>query len=780
MWKTIAINILRYRQYFLIGILIWSAILIGVLGSSNLQFSRSNAQLLPDNDIAAVQQKEFMKNFGSEENVLLIGIHEKDIRKEENFQQWVSLLDTISKKNGVKEIVSIGDALNLVKDTLAQRFDAVPIQKNIKSRADFDKAIAQLDSLPFYQKILYNPQTTALQTLVILDSKLINTQAREKIVVDINDQLKEFENTLGIPLYASGMPLIRTMNAQEVKSESYLFIFLALLVTCFIFTLIFRSFLATLTVIYIVLLGVVSSFVTMAVLGYEITLLTALVPPLMIVIGVPNCIFLSNKYLQEYRLHQNKAKALVRTIIKIGNATFLTNFTTAFGFLTFIFTNSATLRQFGVVASLNIMLIFLYSLLIIPIAYSYFKSPSQSNRELNSTTFMKSFNDRIIHLVTQNRKWVFRTALALLILSIIGASLMTRSANMLDDMSKKAPFYKDIAFFDDNFGGVLPIEIVLKGKPNIATQLGVLRRVQSVYNELDSMPSVGRPISLLDGVKFSKQAYYNGNPDFYELPTNYEKSFIFNYLKNSKGEQNMLSRYVNSDNSMLRISTLMRNENSDDLEWAFEKIQNELQHTFNQPDMEAYVTGVAYVFMKGTQYLTTNLLVSLVLAIIMISIMMAFMFRSVKMILISIIPNLLPLLLTAGFMGYFGIPIKPSTILVFSIAFGIAVDDTIHYLAKYRQEMHIYPDIQTAVLSALRETSNSMFYSSVVLFCGFSTFLFSGFQGIQALGGLVSITLFFAVFSNLILLPSLLLEFKGSTDKEFVFPDVDYFKDEEE
>ncbi len=780
MWKNIAFNILRYKQYFIVGLAIWFLLLIAILLSSDLQFSRSNAQLLPDDDVAVVHLKEFSQNFGSEENVFFIGVYDKDLQDPTLFDSWLKLLQNIKSLTGVKEIISVGNAQNIVKDTLSQSFHAQAIESEIQNRADFDKALEDLNALPFYQNLLYNQENTALQNLVYLDSELVNTQAREQIVWEIEKQVRAFSKAHNIPIYTSGMPLIRTMNAQEVKSESYIFILLALFVTCFIFTLIFRLWKATFTVLLIVILAVVSSFATMAILGYEITILTALVPPLMIVIGVPNCIFLLNKYFQEYQLHQNKAKALTRTIMKIGNATFLTNFTTAFGFLTFVFTNSQTLREFGVVASLNIMLIFIYSLLIIPIAFSYFKPPSLSNRKVTSSAFMERFNNRLVYWVTEKRKWVFGISLALFLMSVFGISLMSRSANMLDDMSKNTRFYKDISFFDDNFGGILPVEIIVKGQPQSALQMGTLKRVDRLYKDMSAWPSIGKPLSLMDGVKFARQAYYNGNPKYYELPSTYEKTFIMNYIKNSKGERSMLNRYVDDKNEILRISTVMKNEDSDKLEQSFDSITYALNQHFGEGSQESYITGVAYVFMKGTQYLTTNLLVSLALAIFMISVMMALMFRSVKMIIISIIPNLLPLIITAGFMGYFGIPIKPSTILVFSIAFGIAVDDTIHYLAKYRQEMHRYPDIQTGVLKALRETSNAMFYSSVVLFSGFSMFLFSGFQGIQALGGLVSITLLFAVFSNLILLPSLLLQFKGSTDKDFVFPDIDYFEEKEE
>jgi predicted RND superfamily exporter protein len=264
-------------------------------------------------------------------------------------------------------------------------------------------------------------------------------------------------------------------------------------------------------------------------------------------------------------------------------------------------------------------------------------------------------------------------------------------------------------------------------------------------------------------VKYAKQAYYNGSPKYYQLPSSNERNFILPYASSFSESANLMGAYVDSTGQFARITTFMKDIGTDEMERAEDNLRAKVKTLFPEERYEVTLTGKALMFQKGTTYLVNNLVLSLSLAILLIAIFMAWMFRSFKMILVSLIPNLLPLLVTAGMMGYLGVPIKPSTILVFSIAFGISVDDTIHFLAKYRQELKANKwRIKVSVYAALRETGVSMFYNSIVLFFGFSVFMISSFGGTVALGGLVSATLLFAMLANLLLLPSLLLSLERS------------------
>ena len=513
------------------------------------------------------------------------------------------------------------------------------------------------------------------------------------------------------------------------------------------------------------------AFGFLGLLGYEITVLTAIIPPLIIVIGIPNCIFLINKYQQEYKNHGNQVKALQRVITKVGNATLMTNITTASGFATFILTESSLLSEFGVVASINIIAIFLLSLLIIPIIYSYMSPPKEKHLKHLGKTWIEGFVNWMERMVRTRRTAIYGSSVILLALSIIGIYQIRISGSLIEDMPKKADFYKDIKFFEEEFDGIMPLEILIDTKKKQGVmKLATLKRMEELSATIEEQPELSAPISIVNLVKYAKQAYFNGNPKYYQLPTSNERNFILPYAKSFDGDQNLMGAYVDSTGQYARMTTFMKDVGTDKMERAEENIQLKIDKLFPEDRYEVTMTGTALVFQKGTDYLVMNLVISLSLAILLIALFMAWMFKSLRMIIISLIPNLLPLLVTAGMMGFIGIPIKPSTILVFSIAFGISVDDTIHFLAKYRQELKANKwKIKKSVYASLRETGVSMFYTSIVLFFGFSVFMISSFGGTVALGGLVSATLLFAMLANLLLLPSLLLSLEKEIANEDTF-----------
>jgi hypothetical protein len=527
---------------------------------------------------------------------------------------------------------------------------------------------------------------------------------------------------------------------------------------------------------FVVLIGVMWTFGILGLLQYEITVLTALIPPLIIVIGIPNCIFLINKYQHEVKKHGNKVKSLQRVITKIGNATLMTNVTTASGFATFIITDSKLLTEFGIVASLSILAIFILCLLIIPIIYSFMPHPKDKHLEHLNKRWINGFVDWMERMVKHHKITIYITAVILLTLSLIGINQIEISGSLIEDMPKKTEFYKDIKFFESEFNGIMPLEIMVntkrkKGVMKIAT----LKRMNELQELIEETPELSKPISVVELVKYAKQAYYNGNPKYYQLPTTQENSFILSYVKNSSNDVSLLKNFVDSTGQYARITTFMKDIGTDKMERIEENLQNKITKVFPENRYEVTMTGKALVFQKGTKYLVNNLVLSLSLAIFLISLFMAYMFRSFRMIIVSLIPNLLPLLVTAGLMGYLGVPIKPSTILVFSIAFGISVDDTIHFLAKYRQELQANNwKIRKSVYAALRETGVSMFYTSIVLFFGFSVFTISSFGGTVALGALVSATLLFAMLANLLLLPSLLLSLERSIANKEVLKEPNF------
>lgn len=764
-WKAVARLILR-NKITIILVVLSGTILLGFQWK-NMRFTHTEANLLPDDHEVNITYNNFLEIFGEEGNLVIIGVKDNALFKAKTFNAWNKLANKIESYNEVEQVISISNLQKLTKNNTKKQFELTPfIGDTLSSDEAVDRLKDQLfNNYPFYDNFLYNTKTETLRTAIYIKKDIVNTSKRKDFILnDLNKIISDFELEYKVDVRVSGMPYIRTLNSQNIVNEMEIFILAALLVTSLIFFLFFRSFRATFISLIVVSLGVMWTLGIIGLLNYEITVLTALIPPLIIVIGIPNCIFLINKYQNEVKLHGNKVKSLQRVITKIGNATLMTNLTTASGFATFILTESKLLKEFGIVASLSIIAIFILCLLIIPVIYTFLPKPKDRHLEHLNKKWIGGFVDWMEKMVQEKRIAIYLSSLVLLIVSIIGVYQIKISGSLIEDMPKKTEFFRDIKFFEKEFDGIMPLEIMIDTKnPKGVLKQSTLKRMNQLEELISDIPELSRPISVVSLVKYSKQAYYNGNPKYYQLPSTQERNFILSYAKNNDDKTNLLKDFVDESGRYARITSFMKDVKTERIEAIEQELIQKINKLFPKERYEVTLTGKALVFQKGTKYLVKNLAISLTLAIVLIAMFMAYMFRSFRMILISIIPNLLPLLITAGLMGYIGVPIKPSTILVFSIAFGISVDDTIHFLAKYRQELQASKwKIKKSVYAALRETGVSMFYTSIVLFFGFSVFTISSFGGTVALGALVSATLLFAMLANLLVLPSLLLSLERS------------------
>lgn len=787
-WELIARIVLRNR-ILMLSIIVAITVLLSMQWK-NIHFTFTEANLLPDDNIVNVEYNAFLNKFGEEGNLVIIGVKDDAIFTPKAYASWSKLMNALSEDKAVDLVISLNNLKKLQKNDSLQTFELVPFvdQSKTVDEAYLKKIKTSLfNDLPFYEGLLFNKRSGSIRSAIYMDKKIVNTAARKDFILDrLVPAVETFEKETGIDLRVSGMPYIRTLNAKTITDEISLFIGASLLVTSLLFFFFFRSFRATLISMIIVIIGVMWSFGFLGLLNYEITVLTALVPSLIIVIGIPNCIFLTNKYHQEYKIHRNKVKALQRVTTKVGMATLLTNLTTAIGFATFVASNNQLLLEFGVVTSINIMALFFLCIIVIPIFHSYIPAPKDRHIEHLDRNYVKVFMEWILRNIKTNRFSIYVVAILLLVISIIGIYKMRISGSLIEDMPKKEAFFQDIVFFEKEFDGVMPLEIMIDTKRKKGVmKLSTLRKMEELEESIDEIPELSKPLSIVNLVKYSKQAYYNGDPEYYELPTAQEQSFILSYAKNAaqNSKENLMKSYVDSTGQYARITTFMRDENGDNIPKIEAEIRKEANKIFPTDQYKVTITGKALVFQKGTGYLLNNLLSSLAFAFFLTGLLMAFMFRSFKMVLISIIPNLLPLLLTAGIMGFMDIPLKPSTILVFGIAFGLSVDDTVRFLSQYREELKKNNwKIRKSVYATFADAGLSMFYTSIVLFFGFSVFMLSSFGGTIALGGLISVTLLFGMLSNLMLLPALVLTLNKTlaNEQDFIEPKIDIIEPSDE
>ena len=419
-WNALARLILRNRVAILILIGLFTALMVSQWGK--MRFSYTEANLLPDDHFVNLDYNRFLEIFGEEGNLIVLGVKDSRLFSVETLNAWNRFSKSFENNPNVETIVTLQDLKKLVKNKRKQQFDFIPfIKDSLKTTKELEAVTsALLNDFPFYDNILFNKETNAIRSVLLLDKSIVNSPARKSFIVDnLIPKVQAFEKQYGLDVRVSGMPYARTLNSQNIIDEIEVFLIAAIIITSLIFFFFFRSYRATFISMCVVVIGVMWTFGILGFLEYEITVLTALIPPLIIVIGVPNCIFLINKYQHEFNKHGNKAKSLQRVITKVGNATLMTNTTTASGFATFIITQSKLLTEFGTVASLSIMAIFSLCLLIIPIVYSYMPMPNEKHLEHLNKRWINTLGDWIETTVKQKNIAIYIISVLLLVVSII-------------------------------------------------------------------------------------------------------------------------------------------------------------------------------------------------------------------------------------------------------------------------------------------------------------------------------------------------------------------------
>lgn len=760
MFKYIATLAIKFR---LIILLILGASTVFMLYQGRkVSMSYKLAQLLPKSDQAFIDYENFKNKYGQDGSMVIIAVKSKDFWKKEKFDQFLAFNNNIKSLEGIDNVASLKNAVILHKDDSLMQFVPVNlISKENLSAKQIDSIRIELYKQPLYNKLLYNSSENTYLVLATLDKEVLNSPKRIALVEQMEKIIEQYSEEAGVETHISGLPYIRTVNVKMGQKEISLFIGLAALVTAIVLILIFRSFWEVVVPLAMVGVAVIWAQGTIGLMGYQITILTGLVPPLLIVIGVPNSIYIINKYHREIALHNgDKTKALIHVIDRAGSAVFMANLTTAIGFGTFIFTNSEILKEFGYVASLNVLLLFMLSVLLIPILFSYLPAPSIKSRAHLDKKFSHALVRIFILLSQYYRKYVFMGAAAVLIFALYGITKIEVKGSIVDDMPEGNKALADLRFFEKVYGGVMPLEILIdtKREKAVVRDQKLWRKIDEFQDYVNNQTIYSRPLSIVELYKTANQAFYGGDPSAFDVPTRLDAPFIIDYVKGDTGQDSLLNSMTDSSKSVARISIQMKNLTTLEVAEAKKDLEEKLYEIFDKEVYDITITGASISYMYGTNYLIKNLFQSLFLAVILIALFMGILLKNVRIVIMSLVPNIIPALLTAGLMGYFGIPIKPSTVLVFSIAFGISVDDTIHFLTRFKQELKAYKgNIRSAVVKAIRETTMSMVYTSVVLFFGFSVFSASNFGGTKALGMLVSLTLLSAMITNLVLLPSLLM-----------------------
>lgn len=774
MWKTLGERILQYRVVLV-------AILLAATGymawhASKVKLSYEFAKAIPTDHPDYITYQQFKSKFGEDGNLLVIGMQTKDFFKQNFFNEYAALHGAIKRVAGVEDIIAVPSAVNLQKNGETEKLQAVPVFKDaLLSDVEIDSSAALFLSLPFYRGLLYNAQTEAYLMGVRINRDILASSKRTAVVDSIVQLAEAFGEKHRTEVHLSGLPLIRTMLATRIQKEMKWFTAGSILLSAVILLLFFRSVSATLLSLAVVVIGVIWSFGTMEWLGYRITLLTALIPPLIVVIGIPNCIYFLNKFHSSYKQTGNKREALVQMITKMGIVTLFCNIAAAIGFAVFALTKSAILKEFGVVAGINIMALFFISLILIPAVLSLLPPPKERHTKYLQNKLLQRWLSKLETWSLHHSKLIYTVTAVVLLISVAGMFRLKSVGYIVDDLPKTDKIYTDLKFFETHFKGVMPLEILVdtKKKYGVTRNLDNLLRLDSLSQYLASQPYIGKPLSIAEGLKFAKQAFFEGDSSNYTMPSEYDLPALSQYLsmRNSGGpaDQNsfskLVSTFMDSSRQQARISVSMQDVGSARLPVILDSIRARANLIFDTARYKVQLTGTSVTFLEGSRFIINGLKESIFWAFLLIAACMLYLFRSLRILLCSLLPNLIPLVITAGIMGWAGVPLKPSTVLVFSVALGIAIDITIRFLVNYNQERKVSADVEQNVITTIHSTGLSIIYTSIVLIAGFVIFCFSGFGGTQALGWLTSVTLITATLANLVLLPALLISLSKSKRK---------------
>ena len=754
--------VLNNRKIFILIILVYTAFM--AYKGLDVKYNYDFSQTVPDTDEEMMYYNSFKKTFGEDGNVLAIGLKDSSVFLIDKLKLYNNYIEEIQNVYGVKGVLGLSKLQVLKKNNQNKNFNFIDIFDPFPNdQKTYDSLLKVINNEKFYEGKILNGEG-ALTLLITIDKNILNSESRNKLMLDLIEKSEEFQTQSNIKLHYAGLPYSRYVLAESVKKELSRLLIVSIVVVGIILFLFFRS--LDTVFIPLIIIGIVVTWVfgTLALFGFKITLLTGLLPPIIVVIGIPNCVYMLNYYHFSIEKLKDKKKAIINVISTIGLITLITNLTTAVGFFVLSTTDIKILTEFGIVAGINVLATFVVSIFLLPSIYLALPKPKSSQVNYLNYRFINNLISSFRYISFTHKKRVFFIFSVIIMSSLFGLSKIKSVSFLVDDVPSDSDLMKDLKFFESNFSGVMPLEIVVDTKMKKGVQnINLLKKVNSFENFLEDKEYVSSPISLVTFIKASRQAYYNNNPSYYSLPNNRDKNFIFRYLsegyQDNVSNDNISKSFVDSIGQKMRISLNVADLGSYKLDSVVKNVfQPEIDKIFSNSKAEVKMTGTTLIFIKGINFLVDNLLQSMLLAFLIISVIMSLLFKNIKMVIISLIPNIIPLIIAGGIMGYFNIPLKPSSALVFSIVFGISVDYSIHFLAKFKNEL-LNKNLEDSIIETINQTGRSMIFTSFILFFGFIIFAFSNFGGTIILGVLTSVILFVAMITNLTLLPSIILYF---------------------
>lgn len=702
-------------------------------------------------DDPTIRDYQFLEEeFGRDDNVIMVGFETDSLLTPGVLNDLQAITDSASAIANVNEVRSILSAQQINKDGRRLSFDDYIDADNLIAVTDSIKSALVSD--PFAEGFLINRAGNVTAFYLEIENGKNNYEARNQIISDLQQVLQPYQKSYDFKI--SGIPYYRNQYVQYLNEEILFYISISSVLIILLLWVLYRSVTGIIIPMLIVWLTILFTLAVMQLTGGYFEIMTSTIAPILLCVGIADSIHMISKYDDARLQGMDKPKSIKEMLLTLGNATFLTSITTAIGFGTLITSDIVPMKHFGIYTATGVMIAFLVTIFFVP----------STLRVINVKHIFKDKSAGIFDFFSQsleklsqfNQRYYRQITLWFLIGTVVigsGSYYLRVNGKVFDELGDETEPIQHAQFFSENLSPPFPMEFIIDtGRENGIMDPEFLQRMESFDSYLSSFPAVERTIMFntllkeVHGTMAPEKYAENEIPDSEQLVAQY-------LLLLEVSDTEFLEKVTDFSYQKIRVAAQIRDAGSYRVTQMRDSLSSYLQKHF--PDSEITITGSTILSADLNGKIVTSLFKSIALAFVLISAIMAFLFKNVRMIVISLVPNILPLVMVAGIMGFTGIDIKSSTAVIFTIAFGIAVDDSIHYLARLRVEMKRGATLDEALRIATQKTGKAIIVTSLILLAGFGTLMTSVFTSTVYMGLLVCLTVIGALLADLVLLPSL-------------------------
>lgn len=747
---------------FLILFLVVAISTFSVFNVSKLKFDYDFEAFFPQNDSETDFYLQFRKDFESDNDFIIVALENVNGIFDFEFLKKVDdLANDLRSLEEIEEVITITQLKETVRD---------PFLGSVFTKPMF--RWEQPENYPIDSLKLF--QTQGLKGLFFsedgrsLTINLKHTEGLSKAKGDmLSQQVQDLVNAYDFEgAHLVGRTIGQRMYVEMMIQELLMFISISLLITIVFLFVAFRSGWGVVIPTLIVLISILWTLGFMKIIGKDIDLMITVLPTIIFVVGMSDSVHVLTKYLQELRNGRDKNEAIKYAFKSIRLATFLTALTTSIGFLTLVLSNIKPISDFGIYISVGVMLAYGLTFSMLP-ALLFLGKPKRLITFSTSDDFWTKKLSYAFRWVLRNRNKLFLGGFAITFIGLYGLSILKVDNVILEDLKDDHVLKQEFQYFEQHYAGARPFEmaVVLNENTEVFNE-ATLTALDEIDNFLLNEYGVGSLMSFPILIKSANKSLNGGSDDYYSIPSGSRLRMVKKALNNAEIKE-VSSLFFNPEKKILRVSGKVGDIGRKHYESLNERLDNFIEEKKYSKLFTVKVTGTAHLIDLNNKYLVENMVLDLMLSVMAIGLIMSIIYKSWKMFFLTVIPNVIPLILVGGIMGFAGIPIKVSTSIIFNIAFGIAVDDTIHFLARVRTLLAEGYNVQYAVKRTFLTTGKAMIITTLILCGGFMTLIFSNFLGTFYIGLLITTTLIIGVITELIFAPLVILFFfkKKTTSK---------------